>query len=86
MTQPDPTRKCPACGSTRIYQSRFRSMFEKARGVFTQKQPYRCHACNRRDWYPIALPHGQEVAPDDLRVRQRAHDLKADDFDQLDTR
>ncbi len=47
--------KCPACGSTKIYPSRHRNARERLRQLFTEKRPYRCHACNWRQWASIEI-------------------------------
>ena len=41
---------CPACGSTRVFRSRTRNVFERFRRQFSMKRPFRCHACNWRGW------------------------------------
>lgn len=79
-------QKCPVCGSSRIYPSRLRSVFERARRTFSEKQPYRCHACNHRGWYQIYLPltDGPDAAPEDLRTGMSSTPITPDDLDQLD--
>ena len=82
------TSKCPKCGSPRIHPSHVRSWLERARRAFTEKQPYRCHKCNFRAWYPIDVPirHGPDERPADLRTDTTARPVTADDLDRLDKR
>jgi hypothetical protein len=47
--------KCPVCGSMKVYPSRHRNTWERVRQLFTEKRPYRCHACNRRQWASIEI-------------------------------
>lgn len=79
-------RKCPACGSSRIYPSRLRSVAERIRRALSEKQPYRCHACNHRGWYLIYLPltEGPDAAPEDLRTGLSSRPITPDDIDDLD--
>lgn len=79
-------RKCPACGSSRIYPSRLRSVTERIRRALSEKQPYRCHACNHRGWYQIYLPltEGPDAAPEDLRTGLYSRPITPDDIDDLD--
>lgn len=79
-------RKCPACGSSRIYPSRLRSVAERIRRALSEKQPYRCHACNHRGWYQIYLPltEGPDAAPEDLRTGLYSRPITPDDIDDLD--
>lgn len=82
------TSKCPACGSSRIYPSRLRSLFERLRRAMTEKQPYRCHACNHRGWYAIDVPiaRGPDKRPDELRTTKARTPVTGEDLDRLDTR
>lgn len=79
--------KCPTCGSHRIYPSRLRSMIERLRRAMTAKQPYRCHACNHRGWYPIDIPVSRkpDAPPEVLQVTSRKETITGDDLDRLDT-
>ena len=79
-------RKCPASGSTRIYPSRLRSVAERIRRALSEKQPYRCHACNHRGWYQIYVPltEGPDAAPEDLRTGLSTRPITPDDIDNLD--
>ncbi|GEM_PF-6785952 len=79
-------RKCPACGSSRIYPSRLRSLLEQARRTFSEKQPYRCHACNHRGWYQIYVPltEGPDDKPEDLRTGLSSTPITPDDLDRID--
>lgn len=79
-------RKCPACGSSRIYPSRIRAVTERIRRALSEKQPYRCHACNHREWYQIYLPltEGPDAAPEDLRTGLSSRPITPDDLDNLD--
>lgn len=79
-------RKCPACGSSRIYPSRLRSWPERMRRAFSDKQPYRCHACNHRGWYQVYLPltEGPDAEPEDLRTGMSSTPITPDDLDKLD--
>jgi hypothetical protein len=79
--------QCPVCKSSRLYPSRLRSGFERLRRAFTERQPYRCHACNYRGWYPMAVPsladdHFGKFAEQDLKPTS----LTAEDLDRLDSR
>jgi hypothetical protein len=78
--------KCPRCGSTRIFPSRLRSLLERIRRAFTEKEPYRCRACRFRAWYPMAVPvaRGPDAGPDELRTGTAAPPVTADDLDRLD--
>jgi len=78
--------KCPACGSTKIYPSRHRGTWERARQLFTDKQPFRCHACNWRRWIrsEVHIPDQPDL---DTRVpgRPRAdRPMTQDELDRLD--
>ena len=79
-------RKCPACGSSRIYPSRLKSVVERIRRALSENQPYRCHACNHRGWYQIYLPltEGPHAAPEDLRTGLSSKPITPDDLDDLD--
>lgn len=79
-------QKCPSCGSSRVYPSRARSLAERLRRIFSEKQPYRCHACNQRMWYEISLPmtEGPDAEPEDLRTGLSSKPITADELDQLD--
>ena len=76
---------CPACGSSRIYPSQARSLLERVRRVVTERQPYRCHKCQHRGWYPIAVPAVMrpDAAPEDLRIGS-PRPLTGADLDRLD--
>ena len=79
-------RKCPRCGSSRIYPSRIKGFAERIRRVFSEKQPYRCHACNMRAWAEIYVQviDGPDAAPDDLKTGLSARPITVDDLDRLD--
>lgn len=79
-------QKCPSCGSSRVYPSRARSIAERLRRIFSEKQPYRCHSCNRRMWYEIRLPvtEGPDGEPEDLRTGLSARPITSDELDRLD--
>ena len=53
--------------------------------MFTDKQPHRCHNCNRRLWLDV-LVHDkhQDVHPDDLRTGRIPKPMTSADLDQLD--
>jgi hypothetical protein len=79
-------RTCPLCGSARIYPSRLRSLAERARRVFSEKQPYRCHACNHRGWYLVYVPltEGPDASPDDLRTGLSSKPITSEELEGLD--
>jgi predicted RNA-binding Zn-ribbon protein involved in translation (DUF1610 family) len=79
---------CPACGSSTIHPSRLRSILERIRLACTEKQPYRCHACGFRGWYPIDVPiaRGPDAGPEQLRTGATSRPITADDLDRLDRR
>ena len=61
--------KCPACGSTRVFPSRLRNILERLRQMLTEKQPYRCHQCDRRKWREAWVHNDSpDVHPEDLRT------------------
>jgi hypothetical protein len=81
--------RCPACGSSRIYPSRLRSVFERLRHLVTGMQPYRCHQCEWRRWSRDAGPShaSRQTVPDELRTVGEHHPaVRAADLDQLDPR
>jgi hypothetical protein len=65
-----------------------RSIVERLRRAVTAKQPYRCHKCNHRGWYPIDIPiqAGPDAGPEELRIRRRTDAVTAEDLDRLDNR
>jgi hypothetical protein len=76
---------CPSCSSPRVYPSRVRNGLETLRHRLTDKQPYRCHACNWRGWRAIeSRPPDPEVQPDDLRTGRSAPPVSSADLDPLD--
>lgn len=79
-------QKCLACGSSRVYPSRARSIVERLRRIFSERQPCRCHACNHRTWQEIRLPltEGPEARPDDLRTGLVSRPITSDELDRLD--
>ena len=79
-------QKCPSCGSSRVYPSRARSIVERLRRIFSEKQPYRCHACNHRIWHEISLPmtEGPDAGPEDLRTGLSSKPITAAELDSLD--
>jgi hypothetical protein len=79
-------QKCPSCGSSRVYPSRTRTLIERLRRVFSEKQPYRCHACNHRSWELISLPmtEGPDAEPEDLRTGLSSRPITVADLDRLD--
>ena len=77
--------KCPRCASVRVYPSRLRNSFERLRQKLTDRQPYRCHECDWRNWRDVEfLKPGPDTKPDDLRSGQQAGPLSMKDVDQLD--
>ena len=78
--------KCPACGSTRVYPSRLRNVFERIRQQLTDKQPYRCHQCSWRKWREVELhpDHSPDVTPDDLRTGRTKSPVSSSELDSLD--
>ena len=78
--------KCPGCDSPRVYPSRLRGVFERLRNALTDKQPYRCHACNWRQWRVVEVHEDhQDIHPDDLRTGRVPKPVTPADLDQLDT-
>ena len=78
--------QCPSCGSPRVYPSRLRNSLERLRQRLTDRQPYRCHACNWRKWNDVIVREdGPDIHPDDLRTGRTATPLSTRDLDQLDT-
>ena len=79
-------RKCPACGSSRVYLSRLRSPLERIHQFFTEKQPYRCHSCGWRRWRTVEIGGGGEpdTAPEDLRTGRGGVPVTEDDLERLD--
>jgi len=76
---------CPRCRSSRVYPSRLRSMLERVRQRFTERQPYRCHACNWRGWHDVEFKtKTPDVTPEDLRTGRTPAPLSSSDVDQLD--
>lgn len=77
--------KCPSCSSPRVYPSRLRDFFERARHRLTGKEPYRCHECGWRNWRePVIYAEARDACPDDLRTGRGAPPLSANDFDRLE--
>lgn len=62
-----------------------RSILERVRRAMTEKQPYRCHACNHRGWYDIDVPiaRGHDGSPD-LRTTKESQPVTTEDLDRLD--
>jgi hypothetical protein len=56
------------------------------RRALSEKQPYRCHACNHRGWYLVYVPltEGPDAAPEDLRTGLSSRPITPDDLDKLD--
>ena len=78
--------KCPTCGSTRVFPSRLRNGIERLRQMVTDKQPYRCHACNWRKWREVEIHlDNEDVRPDDLRTGRTPKPVSPKDIDSLDT-
>jgi transcriptional regulator NrdR family protein len=78
---------CPTCQSSRVYPSRLRSTLERIRQRITERQPYRCHACNWRGWREVEFESASpsiDVTPEDLRTGRAATPLSSKDVDQLD--
>jgi len=82
---------CASCGSTRVYPSRLRNVFERVREAMTGRQPHRCHQCGWRKWArPEFLKaeflkgNGSETRPDDLRTGHDTAPVKPNDLDELD--
>ena len=77
--------KCPRCASVRVYPSRLRNGLERLRQKMTERQPYRCHECNWRQWRDVEfLSANADVRPDDLRSGHRVTPLTTTDVDELD--
>jgi hypothetical protein len=77
--------RCPACDSTRVFPSRLRSVFERARQLMTDKQPYRCHQCGWRKWREVYIhPDGPDVHPEDLRTGRPARPVLPSDLDSIE--
>jgi hypothetical protein len=78
---------CPRCGSTRVYPSRHRGFAERLRQVFTEKRPYRCHACGWRAWAQIEIRlsrHHAELDPETLRRPSRERAIAPEELDRLE--
>ena len=78
--------KCPVCESTKVYPSRHRNARERLRQLFTEKRPYRCHACNWRQWAPIQVRIPNQP---DLDARVMGHHpgdrpMTQEELDRLD--
>jgi hypothetical protein len=78
--------RCPACGSSRIYPSRLRSIGERLRHRFTGRQPFRCHQCDQRPWARATTGVTQQAKtlPDELRGVGHSGTIRVADLDQLD--
>lgn len=77
--------KCPRCASARVYPSRLRSTLERLRQKLTDRQPYRCHECNWRNWREVEfLTRNPDVSPEDLRTGRGQAPVSSNDVDQLD--
>ena len=77
--------QCPRCHSRRVYPSRSRSIRERVRQKFSDRQPYRCHACNWRAWCDVEQETAAEdVMPENLRTGRPPGPLSQKDVDQLD--
>jgi hypothetical protein len=51
----------------------------------TDRQPYRCHECNWRNWRNVEfLSTNPDVKPEDLRRGRQTEPLSTSDVDQLD--
>ena len=63
-------------------------MLERLRRAMTERQPYRCHKCDHRAWYPIDVPiaRGPDAGPDNLRTTRDTSAVTAEDLDRLDNR
>jgi hypothetical protein len=76
---------CAACGSTRVFPSRLRNAIERLRAALTEKQPYRCHACECRKWDAVEVhPESPDVRPEDLRTGRVPDLVSSSDIDLLD--
>ena len=54
--------------------------------MLTDKQPYRCHACNWRKWREVEIHlDNEDVRPDDLRTGRTPKPVSPKDIDSLDT-
>lgn len=80
--------RCPACGSSRIYPSRLRSVRERLRHLLTGLQPFRCHQCDRREWTRASVGASPQAKtlPDELRGVAHSGTIRVADLDQLDPR
>jgi len=76
---------CPSCGSTRVFPSRLRNVWERLRNRLLDQQPYRCHDCSWRKWRPFELtPPQPDILPDDLRTGRTTGPVGGGDLDPLD--
>ena len=76
---------CPACQSARVFPSRLRGPLERLRQMMTEKQPYRCHDCDRRQWQDVQVhPESPDVDPDDLRIGRAPRPVAPHELDELD--
>jgi hypothetical protein len=77
--------KCASCGSARVYPSRLRNFYERARNTLTGRQPYRCHNCGWRTWREMRVHRNEsDTRPEDLRTGPDTAPVKSTDLDQLD--
>lgn len=78
--------KCPACGSTKVYPSRHRSSRERLRQLFTEKRPYRCHACNWRQWalIEVHIPDQPDADPQTAGRHRGDRPMTHEELDRLD--
>ena len=78
--------QCPACSSTRVYPSRHRGVGERLHQLFTEKRPYRCHACGWRQWMPIDvhIPSQPDIDPSTLAAPHPDRPVPDADLDRLD--
>jgi DNA-directed RNA polymerase subunit RPC12/RpoP len=77
--------ECPACGSTRVFPSRLRTILERLRQLTTGKEPHRCHRCGWRKWGEVGIhPPSPDVRPEDLRTGRRPQPVSMEDLDRLD--
>jgi hypothetical protein len=79
---------CTACGSSRVFPSRRRNIFERARHGLTGREPFRCHQCGLRTWRaaPVHDLHDDDhdTRPEDLRTGRSKAPVNPNEIDDLD--
>jgi hypothetical protein len=61
-------RKCPYCGSSQVYVSAPKALWEKVSSVFLLRF-VRCHGCMRRHFRPLLLPAAKHPGAYAMRAK-----------------